>query len=90
MLDAPALFESGAQSLCSKVLSVIAGDEIRLERIIHRDGITREAALERMKGQPPTEFYTAQSDFVADSSGGTRELLAQIDDLSERFLPHKD
>lgn len=85
-LDAPALFESGAQSLCDRVLTVVASRSVRLRRIMRRDGLTREAAERRVDGQPPRDFYTGRADFVADSSRGREQLLAAVDTLADRIF----
>lgn len=44
LLDAPTLFEAGADKLCSVIVSVVADFGIRLERITKRDGISAELA----------------------------------------------
>lgn len=85
-LDAPALYESGAQDLCDAVLTVVASPSVRLRRIMRRDGLSREAALRRIDGQPPRGFYTARADFVVDSSRGRVGLLAAVDAVADRIL----
>lgn len=44
LLDAPTLFEAGADKLCSVIVSVVADFGTRLERITKRDGISAELA----------------------------------------------
>lgn len=66
ILDAPLLFESGADSLCDTTVAVTAPPETRLKRIMRRDGITKEAAEERMNAQNPNEFYEKQAEYVFD------------------------
>lgn len=48
LLDAPTLFESGINEICFKTVAVLSDKQNRLERIIKRDGITKEEALLRM------------------------------------------
>ena len=48
VLDAPQLFESGADALCAYTLAVTAPEDTRLARIMERDGIDRAAAQLRM------------------------------------------
>lgn len=64
IIDAIALFESGLDSLCDFNVTVIAPKEIRLERIIKRDNITEEKALERINAQKDESFFTNKADFV--------------------------
>ena len=64
IIDAIALFESGLDALCDFKVTVIAPKEIRLERIMKRDNITEEKALERINAQKDESFFTSKADFV--------------------------
>lgn len=64
VFDAPQLFEAGAQNLCYKIVSVLASRETRIKRIVERDSITTQQALQRMSAQYDDEFFKANSDFV--------------------------
>lgn len=81
LLDAPTLFESGLDALCSEVISVIAHKDIRLQRIMKRDSITEEEALLRTGAQGDDSFYTEKSDFVLENNGTKEELSAKAEDL---------
>lgn len=61
LLDAPTLFESGADSLCNEVIVVLSGERLRKKRIMQRDGIDEDAALLRIKAGKPDEFYIEKS-----------------------------
>ncbi len=56
LLDAPTLFEAGADKLCSVIVSVVADFGIRLERITKRDGISAELAKKRFSSQHTMDF----------------------------------
>lgn len=64
IIDAIALFESGLNTLCDFNVAVVAPKEIRLQRIIKRDNITEEKALERINAQKDESFFTSHADFV--------------------------
>ncbi len=64
IIDAIALFESGEDKLCDFTVAVVAPRDIRLERIMKRDNITEEKALERINAQKDESFFTKQADFV--------------------------
>ena len=51
VVDIPLLFESGFDKECDLTVAVIADREIRIERIVMRDGISREAAEQRINSQ---------------------------------------
>lgn len=63
-VDAIALFESGLADLCDTTLAVTAPAEIRVERIMAREGISREYAQSRVNAQNPEEFYTSRCQYT--------------------------
>jgi dephospho-CoA kinase len=74
VLDAPALFEAGADALCDKVIAVVASRALRLERIMVRDAMTCSEANARLDAQPTLEYYTEHSDFVLENIGDIENL----------------
>lgn len=64
IIDAIALFESGEDKLCDFTVAVTAPIDLRLERIVNRDNLTKEKALERINAQKRESFYTKQADFI--------------------------
>ena len=78
VLDAPQLFESGADRDCSVIVSVLADAELRVHRILLRDGISREDAMRRIRAQRPDSFFRAHSDYVIENNGNAESLLPQV------------
>ena len=64
VIDAAALLESSCKDLCEKIIVVTAPEDIRLSRILQRDGITKEQALTRMNAQFPDEYYNEKADIL--------------------------
>ncbi len=64
LFDAAALLESECRNLCSKMVVVTAPEDIRLERILKRDTISKEDALRRMSAQREDEYYLSQADII--------------------------
>ena len=83
VLDAPLLFESGANNLCDIVISVVASYDTRMKRILKRDLITVDMAKKRMLVQKDTEFYLNNSDFILD---GERDISEILDDAKQLIL----
>lgn len=81
-LESAILFESGfyRRVPLDRVVCVTAPDDVRLARIMQRDGISREKAQEWMRCQMPQDEMARRSDFVI-SNDGTEELETQIDHL---------
>ncbi|MBR7100923.1 MAG: dephospho-CoA kinase [Clostridia bacterium] len=53
IIDAPVLFESGFDSLCHVTVCVTAPRDLKLQRILERDKITRHKAEARIDSQLP-------------------------------------
>ncbi|MBO5090448.1 MAG: dephospho-CoA kinase [Clostridia bacterium] len=64
LLDAPTLFESGVNEICSKTVAVLSDKDLRLKRILARDNITTEQALLRINAGKSDDFYKEKCDFV--------------------------
>lgn len=89
LLDAPTLFEAGADKLCSVIVSVVADFDTRLERITKRDGISVELAKKRFSSQHTVEFFKAHSDFVIENNGSVHDTYQKtcevIETIKERY-----
>ncbi|WP_085834177.1 dephospho-CoA kinase [Clostridium merdae] len=85
IVDAPLLFESGAEAFCDKTLAVITPMPLRLERIIRRDQIDREMALSRIRAQQEDSYYTQRSDATLRGEEEPGELRRQMAALLERW-----
>lgn len=68
ILDAPLLFESGAERLCTATVAVITPDVSRMKRIMARDGITEDEAKARMAVQHGNDYYRNRADYLFDGS----------------------
>ncbi len=77
IIDAPTLIESGFDKECDFVLSISAPEDVRIERIIKRDGIDKERAIRRVRGQKSDEFYRAASDAFIYDNGDAEDLFRQ-------------
>ncbi len=62
--EAAILFESGSYKDCDAVISVITPLEMRIERVILRDGTTREKVLQRINNQLSDEERLSKSDYI--------------------------
>lgn len=83
LLDAPTLFESGVDKMCDRKISVLAAEEVRLQRILQRDNLTEEQARLRMSAQKKDAYYTVRSDFVLRNNDTKEELLKQGEELAK-------
>ena len=77
LLDAPTLFESHADDFCEIIISVLADEKLREERIINRDGLTKKQANDRMNSQLDAEYFASRSDYVIENND-TLEAVSSI------------
>ncbi len=88
VIDASQLFESGLNERCSLVVSVVAPENVRMKRIMERDGISQEKALLRMNAQYPEEFFRTHSNYIIENTGTEAELKEQLRTLVGIFEKH--
>jgi dephospho-CoA kinase len=79
-MESAILYESGISSLVDRVIVVTAPEEVRIQRVMQRDGITREKALQWMQRQWPQEELLRRADFEIVNDGHA-DLNAQIETL---------
>jgi dephospho-CoA kinase len=84
-VDAIALLESGVRDFCTAVVGITAPDELRLRRIMEREGISEEYARMRIAAQKTNAYYerhcsvTLHNDGTPESFHETcRALFQQI------------
>ena len=63
-IDAIELFEGGLGALCDVTVAVTAPPEDRINRLLQRDGITREQAVLRIRAQKPESYFRESCDYV--------------------------
>lgn len=85
VLDAPTLFESGADKDCDYVVSVTADPALRMQRIVRRDNLTQEEAMQRISAQHDEEYYKSRSWKVLENNGSVDELKNQTSALLSRL-----
>ena len=71
-VDGAVLIESGME--CDIMVGVVADKNIRIKRIMQRDGITEEEAKTRIAAQQKDGFYYENCDFVITNNGGEPDI----------------
>ncbi|MDF7673079.1 dephospho-CoA kinase [Lactobacillus sp. ESL0701] len=90
ILDAPVLFESGAQKYCDKTLLITVPEKTQIKRLITRDGLTRKAALNRINSQMPLAQKIELADYVITNTGTIKELEVQLAQLLLKLKGEKN
>tara|TARA_B100001179_G_scaffold62890_1_gene43626 strand:- start:12 stop:614 length:603 start_codon:yes stop_codon:yes gene_type:complete len=84
--DIPLLYETGHHDDFDKVIVVACEAKTQLQRVMARDGLSKEDAQQRIAIQLPTAQKAAKADIVISTDGTLEETDAQID----RFVQELD
>jgi dephospho-CoA kinase len=84
--EIPLLFERGWEQRLDGVLVVAADDEARIERVMQRNGISREEVLARDAVQTPQAEKVRRANWVLWNDGDEGHLEVQVQDWMEKLL----
>lgn len=85
LVDAPQLFESGFHAECDFIVAVLAPREVRMARIMARDGLNEARAIARMDAQKSDDFFREHADAVLVNGSEIGDLEADVRDLLRRW-----
>lgn len=86
IIDAPLLFESGLDKRCDTVLAVLANREVRVARIMLRDGITLDAARARIDSQISDSELADRANIIIRNDGTLDELKSAVRSAYEQIF----
>jgi dephospho-CoA kinase len=69
-MESAILFESGFNDLVDKVILMMASEDVRIKRVVKRDGIDPEKVRARISKQLPDNEKIPFSDFIIHSDDG--------------------
>ena len=84
----PIIYESGIHRLVDRVIVVTAPEELRIQRVMARDEISREKVLEWMSRQLPQEEMRQRADFEIVNDG-LADLNQQLDEILKEISNNK-
>jgi len=76
-IDAIGLFEGGLAELCNATVAVTAPEEMRIARLMEREGISREYAEKRIRAQKSNAYFAGLCDYTLDNGGNVEEFRGQ-------------
>ncbi|MBA3681492.1 MAG: dephospho-CoA kinase [Bacteroidetes bacterium] len=62
------LFEAKLEAQVDKIVLVAADDELRIKRVMQRDGLSKDEVVKKIKAQLPQEEKILRSDFVINNN----------------------
>jgi len=85
IIDIPLFFESGRYAI-EKVIVVYTTKEQQLERMMNRDGLSKEEALWRIEAQIDIEDKVKYASYVIDNRGDLKQLQSETIRVKEEIL----
>ncbi|MGE7605183.1 dephospho-CoA kinase [Peribacillus frigoritolerans] len=77
-MDIPLLFESKLTFMVDKTLLIYVDEQVQLQRLMNRNGLSEKEALARINSQMPLADKKALADAVIDNNGDINETKRQV------------
>lgn len=77
LFESAILYEAGLNEFFKHIICVTAPEDIRIQRVISRDGTTAEKVRDRMNNQMDDKEKISRADFVVNNDG-VQALLPQV------------
>lgn len=85
LLDAPTLFESGMDMICTDIVGVIADREVCAERITQRDGISPESAMARLASQHNGDYFRERCGLIIENNGDYIVFIESAEKITDKM-----
>ena len=83
--EAAILIESGSYKDCDLIITVIADKDVKINRVIQRDNITKEQVLARINNQLSDDERSSFSDYIINNSKDLNYLYNQVEKISKQI-----
>jgi dephospho-CoA kinase len=86
LLESAILFESGFDRFVDEVITVSAPVEVRIERVVLRDGLSRAAVEERIANQLTDQERDARADYIIHNDKDAENVAIRVSQLNKLFM----
>jgi dephospho-CoA kinase len=85
---APLLFETGADRRVERTVAVVADETTQLDRLMARDGLSRDEALGRIRAQLPAAEKQRRAHEHIDGARPPDDVRRQVEAIVNRLTKH--
>ena len=85
ILDAALLIETGAHKRVDAVILVQVSEDLQINRLMERNGLTREEAVERIRAQASLEEKIRYASYIIDASKSPEDVKRQTIEVFEKL-----
>lgn len=85
VLDIPLLFESKLEHFVDKIIVVFVDENVQLKRLLDRNQLTKEEALQRIRSQMPVKDKIELADAAIDNNGTIEHSFKQLKEILQKW-----
>lgn len=85
-ISVPLLFEVGWEEMFDKIIFIKTDDNIRLERLIERNGYSKEYAKTRIENQLPQDEKCSKADYIIENNGTQEDFESKVKELLKSII----
>lgn len=85
-VEVPLLYEAGMDALFDACILVCIDSDLQIERLMERDGVTKEGAVSLINIQMPQAEKKKRAEFIVENTGGRDALFAKTEAVFEKIL----
>jgi len=86
IIDAPLIFEAGTEYLMDKIILVSLEESEQIKRLKHRNNLTREESLCRIKSQMSNNEKAKKADYVINNNQSIKKTEEQVKKIWQEML----
>jgi dephospho-CoA kinase len=90
VIEAIKLLESEIKTYCNSIWVTYAPEQVQVERLVRKRGMTRDQALERVHAQSPQNEKVAAAGVVIRNTGSYDDLWKQVTEAWKQVSPVTD
>jgi len=86
IIDAALIYEAKIDRLMDKIVVVYIDEDEQIKRLIKRNNLSKDEALQRMKSQMPMKEKAEMADYVIDNSSSLDETKKQVEKIWKNLV----
>jgi len=86
IIDAALIYEAKIDRLMDKIVVVYIDEDEQIKRLIKRNNLSKDEALQRIKSQMPMKEKAEMADYVIDNSSSLDETKKQVEKIWKNLV----
>lgn len=89
IVDAALIYEAKIDRFMDKIIVVYIDEDEQIKRLIKRNNLSKEEALQRIKSQMPMKEKVKMTDYVIDNSNSLDKTREQVEKIWQSLVSQK-